>query len=77
MKRVLFWVAYIAAVLVAFIVVAALLPACYHGNPPWPGPDPSGPTPIYQDPCANPDPFSGYPCPLNSYLRKTDGGADR
>lgn len=74
MKRV---VLFVAGVVVGFTVVAVLLTSCYHGNPPWPGPDPTQPTPIFTDPCMNPDPFGGYPCPLNSYMRKSDGGADR
>lgn len=72
MKRV---VLYFVNAFIGFLLVAGVLSACYHGNPPWPGPDPTQPTPIFQDPCADPS-YTG-PCPMPSFSKKSDGGADR
>lgn len=72
MKRVAI---YLVQVAVGFLIIAGILTSCYHGNPPWSGPDPTQPTPIYTDPCA--DPMYPGPCPMPSFLKKIDGGADR
>lgn len=70
-------VKYIIGVIVGFVLTAAFLASCYHGDPSWPT-DPTRPAPpFYVDPCQSPDPgFSGAPCPINDYAKKKDGGVD-
>ena len=48
MKRVAFnFIRAIVSAFVGFLITAGVvLTSCYHGNPPWPGPDPTQPTPI-------------------------------